>query len=544
MSVRIGAARSARNHTDPVSRATPPCSDRENGPAMSTPSVLFRTAACAARAHAQAEPDYLGDLNLDQVIAAVTAGKEEYDLEPFFRMPLDDADDVLYRQEVMRDLERLGLPDDLTTFAHSMRAVRRHLEHVEKSRYELQRQRWFLDAVDAYCEAVSGLGHVLSRANLEARALVAFREYLIRYLACAQFTSLVERKDTLVAELSAIRYQVLIDGGEVQVSRSNGERDYGAEVEQTFARFEQGAVGEYAFEFPQSLDMNHVEAEILRGVASLHVETFADLADYVAEHADFVDPTVSRFDREIQFYVAYLAFLGPLRRAGLSFCYPRVDRTRKEVYDYRGFDLALAAKLLGENSVPVCNDFHLEGRERIIVVSGPNQGGKTTFARTFGQLHYLASLGCLVAGTRARLYLFDRLFTHFERQEDIANLHGKLEDELVRIHDIVQHATPGSVVIMNEMFTSTTFRDAAVLAKRIAAHLIELDALCVWVTFIDELSALGEKTVSMTSTVVPRDPARRTFKILRRRADGRAYAISIAEKYRLTYRSIKGRIGP
>ena len=505
-------------------------------------SILFDESEAGTDIGGREAPEFFTDLNLDQIVASMTAGRDEYNLKPFFYTPLSRVETINYRYDILRDLVNPALFGHIRSFAQEMRTMRGHLAQADKLHYKYQKERWFLDAADVYCGAVNRLTRDVTLTDLRSRGFLAFREYLTSYTESGDFASLVAETQKLTSDLSGVRYSLHIEGSRIKVGRYDSEPDYGADVMRTFEKFKQGAAREYRFKSSSAPDMNHVEAAVLDLVAQLYSGIFSSLDEYCSRHRGYLDSTIGAFDREVQFYVACLEHIERFKPAGLLFCYPTVTDRSKEVYGREVFDLALANKLLRENAPVVTNDFYLRDPERILVVSGPNQGGKTTFARTLGQLHYLGSIGCPVPGREARLFLFDRLFTHFEREEDIRNLSSKLEDDLLRIHQILEGATPNSILIMNESFVSTTLSDAVFLSKQVMQQIVQRDMLCVSVTFLDELASLGETTVSMVSTVDPQDPALRTFKIVRRPADGLAYAVAIEEKYRLTYESVKGRI--
>lgn len=507
-------------------------------------SVLFESAEDRLPIEKVGVPEFFPDLNCDQIVDAIVAGKDEYDLKPFFYGRLRRVAAIEYRHEVMQDLDDLALFDRVRSFAEKMRGMRERLTRVQKLHSNEQKQAWFLSAVEIYSEGITSFLADLSASEVNSRGLSGFRDYLAKYASSPHFTALVSSMKRLRAQLDGVKYCVLVNGGRVTVRKYEDEVDYSKEIEQTFAKFRQSDVSDYKVAFHDTDDMNDVEAKILQFVAQLHPHVFVPLSHFCVEHENFVDAVVKEFDREIQFYIAYLMYIAPLKQVSLRFCYPSLSDSDKECLNSAGFDLALAHKLVKGNISVVPNNFSLKGPERILVVSGPNQGGKTTFARTFGQLHYLASIGCPVPGREAKLFLFDRLFTHFEREEKVENHRGKLEDDLIRIYDILGKATPRSIIVMNEIFTSTTIQDEVFLSNKVMDKLLRLDLLAVWVTFVDELTSYGPQIVSMMSTVVPENPALRTFKVVRRPADGLAYAMAIAQKHRLTFDSIKERMTP
>jgi len=488
------------------------------------------------------QPDHFVDLNLDQAVEAIIGTRQEYKLLGIFRRPLLTQDEVRYRHEVFRDLQEPTLQQALTDFATHMRKMRGCLTQAEKLYYPYQMKRWHIEAVAIYCDAVLDLGRALDTSPAKSRALgMRFRTYLRSYIESPKFKALHDETHALLTQLDALAYCIHINGDTMSVRHYENEIDYSKAIEATFEKFRQGAVKNHSATFHEYPEMNQIEAKVLEFVAKLNPDSFHNLDDLHARTQGFLDATVAEFDREIQFYLAYLEHMKLFETADRHFCYPDVSETDKHIYARDCFDLALGKKLMSEGKSVVGNDFELDAGERMIVVSGPNQGGKTTFARMFGQQFYLASLGCPVPGTKAKLLLADQVFTHFERQEDINNLRGKLKDDLVRIHRILRSATSRSVLVMNEIFTSTSLADALFLSEKVMKEAIGLDVLGVWVTFIDELASYGQSVVSMISSV---DAAhtKRTFRIIKAPATGRSYAMTLADKYGLTPERITERL--
>ena len=402
-----------------------------------------------------------------------------------------------------------------------------------------------LRAIGLYCDAVASFLDNLQSLTLRSAGLRNLRARLASYASSLAFKQLATEARDLRNTLSNLSYGMLFRGDKVTVRKYASEPDYTATIVERFARFRETKVEPPVP--PRTRDnfsLNHIEEGILEFVGRLYSKQFHHLADYVLRHSGFIDDVIATFAREIDFFVAYLAFIDPLKRAGLPFCYPDVSSSNKGTRVTASFDLALAAKMVQEKRSVVYNDFCLSGSERLIVVSGPNQGGKTTFARMFGQLHFLAGLGCPVPESRPDCFFLTDCSRILNAKRTSRISRGKLEDDLVRLHQTCQAMTSDSVIVLNEIFNSTSLDDQVFLSTKVLEQILAIDAIGVCVTFIDALSTLSEKTVSMVSTVESDDPAHRTFKIIRKPADGLAYALSLAYKRGVTYEQLRTRIRP
>ncbi|WP_228391949.1 P-loop NTPase family protein [Gluconobacter aidae] len=338
-----------------------------------------------------APPDCFHDLCLDQVMATV-AGADP-DLVSVFCNPPHEIETVVYRQEMFRDLERGDIAACGREFMLALRRSRTLADNARWSGNIWASRRWNLDAARVYAAALKSLHDTLTKTEPSSRAMKNLIDWLATTLASTRYQRLVREGDEIVEALNRVSYMIRIGEGVFTVLPSDHGPDYGRRIEATFARFRQNDIQPLTFDYEEDVIFTNVAGKVLDFVAALNPEIFGKLDQYGREFGDFECKTVRRLDYELRFVMAWLDVIGSLKTSGLSFCYPLLSESHQEERVTNAFDIALALELATKKAGPVVsNGFLLQGPERMLLVTGPNQGGKTTFARMVGQLHYLAKL--------------------------------------------------------------------------------------------------------------------------------------------------------
>ena len=245
------------------------------------------------------------------------------------------------------------------------------------------------------------------------------------------------------------------------------------------------------------------------------------------------------FQKEIRYYLSFYSFEREMKEKGCSFAAPG-KALNGEIEVLGLYDLALACVNLQEDKPVVSNDFCYEKEDTFIVLTGPNQGGKTTFARSLGQLIYFTKMGLDEPAVSAVVSDFTRILTHFSVEESIETGRGKLKEELIRLKPMMQEHFQGAFVIINELFTTAANYDACIMGKKVIQHFIEQGCRGIYVTHLKELTQAHESVVSAKAMVD--ENKRQTFRVCRGEPLESAYAINQVNKYQLTYEQIMERL--
>jgi DNA mismatch repair ATPase MutS len=262
---------------------------------------------------------------------------------------------------------------------------------------------------------------------------------------------------------------------------------------------------------------------------------------------------------ELAFYLGAARLVEHLRAAGLPVCRPEIAPVEERACAIEGaYNVNLALRLIAREPkrIPdlrravITNDVTFGPEGRIFVLTGPNQGGKTTFTQAIGLAQMLAQAGLYVPGTRARLSPVDNIYTHFPMQERPETEAGRLGEEAQRLSDLFSHATPHSLILLNESLASTSPGESLYLARDIVRILRRLGARAIYATHLHDLAAgvddlnaetPGDSTiVSLVSLAREEDgEVRQTYRIVPGPPRGLSYAREIAAHYGISYEQLE-----
>ncbi len=487
------------------------------------------------------EPGCFTDLNLGQIEAQLRRICDSPAIEPAFRSWTTDREVLDYRLDTFDDFQDSSVETAVSSFSEAIRTTRRLLKAASRTSYRHAGEGLRLEAIAGYTDAVTALRDALAQHRPASAALRAVADFLDDYCGGESFTILSGDNQQLTAELGEVHYAIRVRSGKFTVTPQRYTGDYSSEVLATFERFRQTDAADHLAKLPEA-EMNHIEAVILDFVAQQNPELFDRVAAHLRRQSGFLHPVVDQLEQEFEFYLCYRKLMAQMQRVGVTFCRPAYadDENDHRLSIRGGCDLALALK----GRPVVANDLTVGEDQSSVIVTGPNQGGKTTFARMAGEICYLAGIGCPVPATSVVLRPPDRILTHFERQEDRERetAGGGLEDDLERIHDLLRQADNDTLLIINEMFASTTLADAAYLGDKILQQLERRGTTTVWVSFVEALARRNDRTISMVAQTARDDPATRTFQVAPQPPAGKIYAEAIAARHGLRRQDVLDRI--
>ena len=189
--------------------------------------------------------------------------------------------------------------------------------------------------------------------------------------------------------------------------------------------------------------------------------------------------------QELGFYIGCIHLYNKTSSIGLQVCFPKFSPDNNDSLSFE--DLADISLALNHNMIPVPNTLSLDD-SRLTIITGANQGGKSTFLRSLGCAQIMAQCGLFVSAKSFRFAIRPHVFTHFCKPEDSTMDSGKLDEELARFENIVDRLKPGSLVLMNESFSSTDKNEGAAIAHEISGAFYDLNIKVIFVTHLYEFA--------------------------------------------------------
>jgi DNA mismatch repair ATPase MutS len=271
-----------------------------------------------------------------------------------------------------------------------------------------------------------------------------------------------------------------------------------------------------------------------RALSALEERGLNLVANATAQSVDHVHSFFEMLRVEIAFYVGCLNLAERLAKLGQPTVFPVTVASAEQALSARGlYDVCLR---LTTSETVVGNDLDADEKS-LVMITGANQGGKSTFLRSIGLAQLMTQAGMFVGGEALRLSVCDGVFTHYKREEDETMESGKLDEELARMSEVARLIAPNCLLLCNESFAATNEREGSEIARQVVTALLEAGVKVLFVTHMFDLASSfhrqGFETVLFLRAERGSDGAR-PFKI----AEGEPLPTSYGED---SYRKIFGK---
>ena len=472
------------------------------------------------------------DLNLDQVLGKVCEGWDE-DVRSLYSSFPSCKEDEDYRRAIYEDVRNDSVYSALFNY-HA--GIKNRLEYASKidNAYELVQKRvWFLRVIYTYVSSLETLDAELKKAAPKSDGLKAFSSFLSAYISDGYFKKLSPDATSLWKELCDFHVVLTYDRGQFTLTDGTAPGAYEKFLKELFPDRHR------AFDnpFTDTEYYSDLEAEIVRLFTRKNKEFFKKLESFCNKYPEVENRELTPIEKEMVYYLAFVSFERNMKRQGYEMCMPSASSDKLSAENLYDLALALTNSELGKKVVP--NALMLSGSESFFVLTGPNQGGKTTYGRSLGQLIWLSKMGFSVPADKACVPYFTDLCTHFSVEESADSGRGKLMDELERLKPIMDDSRDGAFVVINELFTTAANFDAIEMGQRVLRKLISKKCKGIYVTHLGELADTGEGVVSLIADVDENN--NQTFEIRRSMPVDVNTVNRLVVKYRLTYDQLKER---
>jgi DNA mismatch repair ATPase MutS len=431
--------------------------------------------------------DLVQDLELNTLFAAMSAG-DPFLLEVCKKAvltSLTEPEEILYRQEILKDcLAQPGMVG--TMYGIAVEAVARERKvwgwsSTSSPRGVLHRS---VEVLQIFVELLEKLRRLSDeyRGKVRSEGFTRFFRMIAEELSDEYIRTVEEHLKRL-----ELRNGVVMSA---QLGQGNQAGDYilrklPQEELSWKQRVQSWVKDQFAGDSKLVYEVDPRDEAGGRALDDLRAQGISHVAAALAESTDHILDFFKMLSAELGFYVACLNVRSQMSSKGEPICFPEPATAEVPVFGARGlYDICLS---LATPERVVSNDINADSKQ-LVMITGANRGGKSTFLRSIGLAQLMMQAGMFVPAESFRANVCSGIFTHFKREEDATMKSGKLDEELARMSSIIENLTTNSLVLCNESFASTNEREGSEIARQIIRALLECRVKVLYVTHLFDLT--------------------------------------------------------